>query len=139
MMKHAILAMAALLMLCVGALHAFDTGPRSVLVSPLESAVAANQAPRHSGVMRIEGSLDEIAPPDRFQSDNYAVALFGGPAAITALCGGVRADGRVPLACTSDHTMALPNPCVFAHADFYAAIVCHELGHANGWPQNHGD
>src|SRR4051812_27777032 len=105
-MKHVILAMAALLMLGVGALHQFDTGPRPVLISPLEGAAAVTPAPRHSGVLRAAGSLDEIAPPARFQGDNYAVALFGGADAITALCGGVRADGKVPLACTSDHTMA---------------------------------
>jgi hypothetical protein len=33
--------------------------------------------------------------------------------------------------------MTLPNPCIAgAHGDPYAAVLCHELGHVNGWPGN---
>jgi antirestriction protein ArdC len=33
----------------------------------------------------------------------------------------------------------MPNPCAFPDSDAYAHLLCHELGHANGWPPTHGD
>lgn len=121
---------------------------RSLLAAALALAptqavpqTAPTSAPvRNSGLYR--GDIKEIAPPQRFQGDKVAVVVFGGRPVIEYLCGKPNADGVGPIACTGEkkHTtvMALPNPCAFADFDFYAAIVCHELGHANGWPASHG-
>jgi antirestriction protein ArdC len=42
-------------------------------------------------------------------------------------------------ACATGERLVLPNPCAFGSNDRYAALLCHELGHANGWPPTHGD
>jgi hypothetical protein len=31
----------------------------------------------------------------------------------------------------------LPNPCTFKGGGQYANLMCHELGHVNGWPPKH--
>ena len=31
----------------------------------------------------------------------------------------------------------LPNPCTFKRGGEYADLMCHELGHVNGWPPKH--
>jgi hypothetical protein len=31
----------------------------------------------------------------------------------------------------------MPNPCSFPPSDDYARLMCHEIGHLNGWPDNH--
>lgn len=47
---------------------------------------------------------------------------------ITAVACELQKDPRKPL-------LILPNPC--NNIDDYSLILCHELGHANGWPGDH--
>ena len=79
-------------------------------------------------------------PPARFQGhatvtlqvtdqqgiDAVCHALFGQPPA------NMKTDG-----CQTGERIILPNPCTFPETDRYAALLCHELGHANGWTMNH--
>lgn len=84
-------------------------------------------------------------PPRRFQGDGAAIVVFAHQAAITRLCGGISTDRRQPVACafaatpTTPPMIILPNPCVVADVDLYAAVVCHEAAHVAGWPATHGD
>jgi len=41
-------------------------------------------------------------------------------------------------ACETGGRIIAPNPCSFPDTDAYARILCHEIGHANGWPSTHG-
>lgn len=118
------------------------------LVLLIAAAVASNPAPaapvQHSGVLRSPDSFGEVLPPDRYQGDGAAIVLFGHQDTIARLCGKPGPDGIGPLACTGtlkDGTpiVVVPNPCIAARAELYAAILCHELGHVNGWPGTHGD
>jgi hypothetical protein len=73
------------------------------------------------------------------------VVIFGHAPLVDRLCSD-EATGpgdQVPLACVrSDgkgHAFLIAaNPCLAARRDLYAAILCHELGHLNGWPSTHG-
>ena len=44
---------------------------------------------------------------------------------------------EVGLAASGGRVIA-PNPCSYPETDLYARILCHEIGHANGWPATHG-
>ena len=84
----------------------------------------------------------DAKPPARFQREATTViqvtdqtginrtchALFGAPPA------GMKTD-----ACFTGERMVLPNPCSFPQTESYARMLCHELGHVNGWPSTHGD
>jgi hypothetical protein len=143
-MRHLTVAFAALLLLACAALQQFDTPPALPLVGQA-SDLAAAPAIRHSGALReiTAAGLAEIAPPARFQGDASAVIVFGHEDVIASLCGARNANGVGPIACAGakDGTpvIAAPNPCLAAAFDVYAAILCHELGHVNGWPKGHGD
>lgn len=41
------------------------------------------------------------------------------------------------LSCSSHVMMSLPNPCSLTDAGWYANLLCHEMGHVNGWPASH--
>lgn len=95
-------------------------------------------AARHSGVLRdaTAQGLAEVVPPERFRADAAAVALFSSAAVAQACGGAIACAGRnakgIPI-------VALPHPCALAGREIYATILCHELGHVNGWPGTHGD
>jgi hypothetical protein len=42
---------------------------------------------------------------------------------------------RGSIACANEGWAIMPNPC--AWRDPYAKMMCHELGHANGWAAGH--
>lgn len=53
---------------------------------------------------------------------------------------GAVAFGRPTLnsiSCSNAAMMTLPNPCSVVDGGWYADLLCHEMGHANGWPANH--
>lgn len=81
-------------------------------------------------------------PPARFQQDTEATrVIFTGQAA--QKCAGA---GLKPVAETETNACALigasrreiiiGNPCKATGK--YAADLCHEIGHLNGWPKDHG-
>jgi hypothetical protein len=42
---------------------------------------------------------------------------------------------RYAVGCTVGGTIYVPNPCRWG--DGYATLMCHELGHVNGWSAEH--
>lgn len=108
-------------------------------------AAAATPSPsppaRHSGTLTDVGRLAEIAPPERYRGDTFAIVLFGNQETVTKLCGAADEQDYVKVACANGapRIMVAPNPCQIAEVDLYAAILCHELGHLNGWAATHGD
>ena len=79
-------------------------------------------------------------PPARFQANATVTLQMADQAGIDAVCHA--AFGKPPAnmktdGCQVGDRIVLPNPCTFADTDRYAAMLCHELGHANGWSSNH--
>ena len=82
------------------------------------------------------------APPERYTRDASLVLSISDQAGIEQTCQplfGVPPPGRKTLGCTVGDTVTLPNPCTFPETETYARMLCHELGHVNGWPATHGD
>lgn len=80
-------------------------------------------------------------PPPRYTRNATAFVHFAGEQAITAKCD---ADDPSPADMTTEgcsfgppNEIYIPNPCTFPAGDRYARLLCHEIGHLNGWPDNH--
>lgn len=74
-------------------------------------------------------------PPSRYQ-DNVVTAIEFGT--VVMRCGHLAGPGQRVLSCASTKptkVMVVPHPC--QSSGEYAKIVCHELGHVNGWPADH--
>ena len=81
--------------------------------------------------------LAEITlPPERYRSDTTSTITFAKPELVQELCGKRGVDELV--ACFEPPVIIVPNPCDYPD-ESYARIVCHEIGHANGWPADHKD
>ncbi len=79
------------------------------------------------------------APPERFQIATSVAITFDTEAKISAKCAGLVAEqfgSSVACADVGAGIITMPNPCIF-NGDFYAGLLCHELGHHNKWPANH--
>lgn len=77
-------------------------------------------------------------PPEALQNDATVLVQFVAPERLAAVC---KSHGAkvVAAACTVDRKLViLPNPCKRFKDTSYAQLTCHELGHVNGWPANHG-
>lgn len=76
-------------------------------------------------------------PQPEYRGNNKVVVTFVTDANTKAACGEAPKDWYI-IACAgvNKHRMILPNPCQFKD-DAYARVVCHELGHTNGWPADH--
>lgn len=78
-------------------------------------------------------------PPSAYQGPNAALVIFAGADAVQSLCAGSASlkQGQMFLGCMGAKDgmpiIVVPNPCLMPETDFYAGIVCHELGHENGW------
>lgn len=79
-------------------------------------------------------ALPGLAPPERHQGDNHAAVLFVQPEQLATYCG--RPADQVRVACAAGHMIIIPNPCRVV-GELYALILCHELGHVNGWSGKH--
>ena len=84
--------------------------------------------------------VDSGYPPPKYQHDGIAaVTFFVGQKKINSICGEA-GPGYQTQACafSGDRKLVLPNAC---DAEFegqsFARLVCHEMGHLNGWPGNH--
>lgn len=73
--------------------------------------------------------------PPQYQGDAAAVVMTGGQVPVHVFCSNGRPTDRVVLACTSSDrkVVVMPNPCEFADTERYARLLCHEMGHVNGW------
>jgi hypothetical protein len=88
---------------------------------------------------------ETVRPPLVRQGDARAVVEFIAPEAVAVECrGSLVATGTwgEALSCARMYpgrpTLVLPNPCAFPFDD-YATLVCHELGHVNGWKHERED
>lgn len=87
-------------------------------------------------------------PPTQYQGDHVALVYFvDNPNSLKACGISQQLDSKggptVFRGCVRDTPLGqivyLPNPCKDkkATAENYGSLVCHELGHVNGWPSNH--
>lgn len=86
-------------------------------------------------------TMNDGMPPVRFQGDAAAVVVFTDRAGIDAACGIAPPPYRI-IAChrTADNGVSvvfMPNACPTGNTEFYAKIMCHEMGHAQGWSGDH--
>jgi hypothetical protein len=84
----------------------------------------------------------DARPPAALQQNRTVTVEFTGQQRINSVCNslfGAPPAGMKTNACATGQRLVLPNPCTFGPNDRYAALLCHELGHANGWPPPHGD
>jgi hypothetical protein len=80
-------------------------------------------------------------PPDRFRGNTHATVQFETPRHINQLCRtkDTPAGSRLYACIARDGHIIMPNPCVYPmHPGSYDELLCHELGHINGWPVTHG-
>lgn len=82
-------------------------------------------------------------PPMRYRRDNGALVMFVSPELAVKMCGPPEKPDQTRAGCgvMGDNgvwVLAILNPCLFPSDDLYALLVCHELGHINGWPADHG-
>lgn len=81
--------------------------------------------------------LDPVQPPPgRFRQSRPALVEFVGPEIVSQRCGQLGAQ-VLANACSDFQRIVIGNPCEYPGA--YAAMMCHELGHLNGWAANHQD
>lgn len=77
-------------------------------------------------------------PPARYQGAAFALAQFADTATVLRVCGGSAHEAGVMVeACVRNSVIIAPNPCQWPGSDTYAQLLCHEMGHVNGWPANH--
>lgn len=102
-----------------------------LLLAAATATVTANATPYNDG-----------APPQRFRDDVTVSIDIRDQAGIDSECHamfGAPPPGMKTNACYTGKKVIMPNPCSFPKTDTYAHMLCHELGHANGWPSTHGD
>ena len=94
------------------------------------------------------GMLCETLRLDQAQNEAATVKLsmveFVRPADLRRRCaersGHSRdADLGEVVACRNSVKITVANPCLLKKRGWYANLLCHELGHANGWPANHSN
>lgn len=82
------------------------------------------------------------APPKEMRFDTSVEVEFVHPAKVGVRCAnrGASYFGLPSInagACSDTVLMTVPNPCYVIGGGWYASLLCHELGHANGWQVNH--
>jgi hypothetical protein len=85
---------------------------------------------------------DDGRPPLRFQGDATVRLEITDQAGIERSCHalfGAPPAGMRTNACQTGERMIVPNPCRAPQTETYARLLCHELGHANGWASTHGE
>jgi len=74
-------------------------------------------------------------PPERFRHDTVVAVKFETDAAMRC-----QEIGAPPgsAACFGQGLAIMPNPCdlLWSH-EIFARLMCHEIGHRNGWPADH--
>ena len=78
-------------------------------------------------------ALSAIAQPRSYQHATRVVVQFETPENVASLCAMLGVENAV--ACANEQVIIMPNPCLYAGR--YPGILCHELGHVNGWGADH--
>lgn len=81
-------------------------------------------------------------PPYEFRHDVAVQVEFLSAARVGRRCAerGVKFLGMPGYnsgGCADATLMTVPNPCDAQSSGWYARLLCHELGHVNGWPSDH--
>jgi hypothetical protein len=79
------------------------------------------------------GRVFDGPPPERFKGNNTLILTFHSD--LKEACG-EPPKGKRFLGCARGNRVAMPNPCGIPNEQF-ARIMCHELGHVNGWTADH--
>lgn len=83
----------------------------------------------------------DVIPPARFRADATVSLQLSDQRGIDGQCHpafGPPPAGMKTDACAIGGRIVAPNPCSYPASDAYAHLLCHELGHVNGWPRTHG-
>lgn len=76
-------------------------------------------------------------PPVEFRGNARVEIQFVDSANLSSSCGG-GASLKMGCRSTRDGVIYMPNPCELVEQNQrYADVLCHELGHANGWAGDH--
>jgi hypothetical protein len=81
----------------------------------------------------LAGATWRDKPPGRFQYDTAALVDFTTEGNVQSKC--PMTPPKVAVGCTAGGTIYVPNPCRWK--DPYAVLLCHEIGHVNGWSGLH--
>lgn len=68
-----------------------------------------------------------LSPVD-YHGDVRAAVTFVQPDEVVRLCD----QGPTVVACQAGAQIIAPNPCLYVE-EYYAGVLCHEVGHMNGW------
>ena len=90
-----------------------------------------------------DGAAGEgLRPQGAFRAGTAIRVEFTDPARVGLRCAhrGALDAGRPTLssvACSNASGITVVNPCSVVDGGWYADLLCHEMGHVNGWPANH--
>lgn len=80
-------------------------------------------------------------PPSRYRGDVQVTVRFESESKVESDCGvGIAPApaGQHYAGCNlPDGIMVLPNACLRPAESDFRLTLCHEIGHANGWPPDH--
>lgn len=87
------------------------------------------------------GTVNSGLPPERFRGNAAALVYFTDRTGVEQLCGTAEPP-NIMIACKRSFAgdgviVIMPNPCLIGEAEFFAKIMCHEMGHVQGWGGNH--
>lgn len=110
----------------------------SILGSCLEMLCALNIASA-APVAPAIGHMAPLPPLEYNKPVNKVVEVtFTHPVLVHLACGGDIPSDLQIFACArvNGNRMIVPDPCLHTE-ESYARLLCHELGHINGWPADH--
>ena len=81
----------------------------------------------------MAGATWRDKPPSRYQYDTSATVEFTTEGGVQSKC--PMPHPKVAVGCTANNIIYVPNPCRWK--DPYAVLLCHEVGHINGWSGLH--
>lgn len=95
-----------------------------------------------SGCVSFRPVEPVIRPPETYRNNTIVPVEFVHPALVGVRCAERGAKFlMIPAvnanACADRDLITMPNPCQVVTGGWYAATLCHELAHANGWPVDH--
>ena len=84
--------------------------------------------------------FSDALPPDVFRRNASFSLELRDQAGIESTCNaffGPAPEGFEIGGCQTGRRIIAPNPCLYAQTESYARLLCHELGHLNGWSAMH--
>lgn len=95
----------------------------------------------HGDAAELRPQESVARPPAAYRGNTTAQIVTLDEPALEARCAhlmGPPSPGMFYRACTrrGRPVVYVPNPCTYG-GDKYASVLCHELGHVNGWPGTH--